>query len=390
VSTAVISAAPPSGFDYNLSCTSYVYDEDMVLWETQIVMINSTGSAYCYYSYKGDRAPLTVSIGSGLSQNIIDRVRDALTLDDVFALDGIYNDAAEAAEVGRDYDQLNLTSMLGDRELEFSGYAMMGIMPNTYVSLRNVESYLYDQSVDELSVEVSVLASLSLSGELEASAQFHNSGSNNLTLTGMTTSYWQACIVKRNGCFVAEFKDPTILPTTFVEVPAHSTVDFDPEQRNATGVATGEYVVMADLNFLGFTILNITQDLGHENEPPIISWLTMAGGADTIVFDASASCDKEDFKDDLMVRWDWGNDGVWDSNWSTRKTFIHAFGEDGEYSIHIEVRDTEGAVSSVTLEVSEESIGNILIAGALILVIIVAVILVYFVFLRKEKPGTPK
>jgi subtilisin family serine protease len=39
-----------------------------------------------------------------------------------------------------------------------------------------------------------------------------------------------------------------------------------------------------------------------------------------VILDASASTDPESPADDLLIRWDFGNDGVWDTSWSLNKT----------------------------------------------------------------------
>ena len=59
-------------------------------------------------------------------------------------------------------------------------------------------------------------------------------------------------------------------------------------------------------------------------------------------FDASSSSDVEDPIEDLMVRWDWESDGVWDTDWSLDKTAQHSFSITGAHFVTLEVRDTWG------------------------------------------------
>jgi len=72
-----------------------------------------------------------------------------------------------------------------------------------------------------------------------------------------------------------------------------------------------------------------------------------SGTTETIFnFDASGSSDPEDKLDDLQVRWDWENDGVWDTGLRTIKTITHQFSIAGDYLVVLEVMDTEGYAST--------------------------------------------
>ncbi len=63
-------------------------------------------------------------------------------------------------------------------------------------------------------------------------------------------------------------------------------------------------------------------------------------------FDASGSTDPEDASDLLRVRWDWNNDGYWDTEYRTIKTIQRRFAEAGTYTVVLEVTDTEGFAST--------------------------------------------
>src|SRR5437870_2292984 len=58
-----------------------------------------------------------------------------------------------------------------------------------------------------------------------------------------------------------------------------------------------------------------------------------------VTFDASASTSSNGV---LEARWDWEEDGVWDTAWSTTLSAGHAFSATGTYSIRLEVRDAGG------------------------------------------------
>lgn len=63
---------------------------------------------------------------------------------------------------------------------------------------------------------------------------------------------------------------------------------------------------------------------------------------------AEASLDVEDVLDSLLVRWDWEDDGVWDTPWTHEKTATHTYMSAGSRTIRLEVRDTGGFVDQAT------------------------------------------
>jgi PKD repeat protein len=49
--------------------------------------------------------------------------------------------------------------------------------------------------------------------------------------------------------------------------------------------------------------------------------------------------------DDVEVvgyRWDWTNDGTWDTDWLSASTINHIYTKDGNYIVNLQVRDAEG------------------------------------------------
>lgn len=58
-------------------------------------------------------------------------------------------------------------------------------------------------------------------------------------------------------------------------------------------------------------------------------------------FDASGCTDPEDPPVNLQVRWDWENDGIYDSDFRSIKTIQHNFPVSGTYTVVVEVIDTE-------------------------------------------------
>lgn len=90
------------------------------------------------------------------------------------------------------------------------------------------------------------------------------------------------------------------------------------------------------------------------NTPPVASFTTspMSGDTETVFrVDASASSDPENASGPLEVRWDWEDDGQWDTAWTTVKTASHSYGQPGMYTIRLEVRDSAGATNTTASEV---------------------------------------
>lgn len=72
----------------------------------------------------------------------------------------------------------------------------------------------------------------------------------------------------------------------------------------------------------------------------------------TFTFDASGSSDNEDATSALQVKWDWENDGVWDTDYSTTKTATHQYSTAGTYTVKLEVKDSGGLTNFTTKEVT--------------------------------------
>ena len=66
------------------------------------------------------------------------------------------------------------------------------------------------------------------------------------------------------------------------------------------------------------------------------------------IFDASGSTDLEDEVALLKVRWDWEDDGIWDTDFVLTKVAVHFYREPGTYVIKLEVKDVQGLTGSTT------------------------------------------
>ena len=75
-------------------------------------------------------------------------------------------------------------------------------------------------------------------------------------------------------------------------------------------------------------------------------------------FDASGCSDAEDPASALQVRWDWENDGIYDTDWSTTKAASHSFDAAGYHTIWLVVQDTRGLADATTHQVTVSAAGD--------------------------------
>ena len=110
--------------------------------------------------------------------------------------------------------------------------------------------------------------------------------------------------------------------------------------------------------FLAITLTTLVITVSCKNNPttseniaPIASFIISPTSGTTITeftLDASGSSDDEDETSVLQVRWDWENDGVWDTDYSTTKTAIHQYTIQGSYTIVLEVKDSGALTNTLT------------------------------------------
>lgn len=93
---------------------------------------------------------------------------------------------------------------------------------------------------------------------------------------------------------------------------------------------------------------------GPANTPPNANFVwSPSGGDTTTVFTfTSTSSDAQDPASALRVRWDWENDGTWDTGWSANATATHTFTAPGVYNVTLEVMDTGGLTANRTQQVT--------------------------------------
>jgi len=118
----------------------------------------------------------------------------------------------------------------------------------------------------------------------------------------------------------------------------------------------------------GFTILNIKVNLfdykvpvANANVPinndPVACFIvdpTIGAMGQEFRFDASCSQDEENPLEELQVRWDWEDDGIWDTDYAYQKEATHVFESPGDYTIRMEVIDKDNGTDETSRQVQIE------------------------------------
>ncbi|MFA6126164.1 MAG: PKD domain-containing protein [Bacteroidales bacterium] len=148
---------------------------------------------------------------------------------------------------------------------------------------------------------------------------------------------WQS-----NGEFDTEWSDDFMAEQSF------------PEEK--------KYVVKLQvMNYLGL-INEITKELliNHKNEPPVASFKTSSIGGNThtvIRFDSWGTRDFETTTSNLLFRWDFNADGIFDTEFAKGPEIYHRFDEAGQFNVTMEVKD-DGGLTDTYSQVVYISQGN--------------------------------
>jgi uncharacterized protein (TIGR02145 family) len=99
------------------------------------------------------------------------------------------------------------------------------------------------------------------------------------------------------------------------------------------------------------------------NTPPIadFSFEPKYGNPDSVYrFNADQSFDQEDSLTGLRFRWDWQNDGIWDTDFLSNPTVNHQFLVGGLHTVTLEVEDKDGSARSISkdIEIADAEFGT--------------------------------
>src|SRR6267378_66797 len=77
-------------------------------------------------------------------------------------------------------------------------------------------------------------------------------------------------------------------------------------------------------------------------------------GNTTVTFNGSSSTGGEP-NTPLQFRWDWTNDGTWDTAWSASPTAQHAYGSSGVYTAALQVQDVHGSNKTTQVVIADDA-----------------------------------
>jgi PKD repeat protein len=104
--------------------------------------------------------------------------------------------------------------------------------------------------------------------------------------------------------------------------------------------------------------LEIEYSIPEKNNPPTAK----AGGPYSgyvdyeIIFNGSGSSDSDGSI--TGYRWDWNNDGIYDTGWSTSSIITNAYSSSGTYTVKLQVKDNDDALGNSTAIVTVKVLNN--------------------------------
>ena len=90
-----------------------------------------------------------------------------------------------------------------------------------------------------------------------------------------------------------------------------------------------------------------------DNTPPRASFtISLTSGTTSTIFEFDAS-DSWDDQDSTLLdfRWDWEDDDIWDTEYTSIHTATHQYSEEGKKTIRLEAKDSGGLTNSITQQV---------------------------------------
>ncbi|MDD4646309.1 MAG: PKD domain-containing protein [Bacteroidales bacterium] len=125
----------------------------------------------------------------------------------------------------------------------------------------------------------------------------------------------------------------------------------NPVADHSFKLITKQKVRLQVMNYRGL-INEVVKEVSvnHKNQPPVavLDASSQGGNTDTkIRFDLWDSRDLENSPTQLLSRWDWNGDGVWDNDYGNNVELFHVFSEPGIYPVTVEVTDEGGLTDTI-------------------------------------------
>lgn len=108
---------------------------------------------------------------------------------------------------------------------------------------------------------------------------------------------------------------------------------------------------------------NINPTISKQSAPTATFTINPKSGtiSTSFVFDASGCTDNEDETSILVVRWDWNNDGTYDTDYSSTKIANYQFSTPGTHTVKLQVKDSVGLTNNTSETINIQQQGTIVL-----------------------------
>jgi len=124
------------------------------------------------------------------------------------------------------------------------------------------------------------------------------------------------------------------------------------DQPGSDGFGDTPYTIPGGDNEDKYPLMEPLEGIGNTKPKASFTVDPYTGDLSTVfIFDSSSSSDNEDSIFDLLRRWDWEDDGFFDTSWLNNFTVAKSFDDYGIYDVRLQVKDTGGLTDSVVKQV---------------------------------------
>jgi PKD domain len=381
-----------------------VYDHD----DVAVFAVSSTGEASYEYWYNWTSPHEHENYSYHLSLAAVQEAYYAYAQEGFSSLSDTYNDFGSASNSRNHLTRVTVQNSQSAKSVDFWGNSALGIIPTSYADTMNLLAALMSNSSTPLNLSLNIFASnVSLTR-----TQLNVSITNNedFPLYGMWSDGggYRMYPVSEDGCGI----DPVPIAVTLAfinyTIPAHATYNMSSRTIDWSTLPRGILIIMVEVSLRGdedpvaswpmvleflFVRLEIEQGPDYTPSSPFawIQWNSSTTSSGTYIsVDASKSADMLDNQSELQVRWDWSGDLEWDTDWSTNKTASHLYAHGGNYTVKLQVRNSEGLIGEDSIVVSVESKDSTSLMWLGVVAVIAAVAMAtaaYVILLRRKPPA---
>ncbi|MEM2891490.1 MAG: PKD domain-containing protein [Thermoplasmata archaeon] len=342
--------------------TQLDYEES---WEMSLA---SDGSFTIHRSWRNyTEGPHHTVVNGSMSIGPIAELKESLLQEGFLNLRDEYNDYNSVNGSVTIQERFRLKTPEMNKTVTFFGRSAVGLIPRSYAMTLNLASAPVLSLNEPLNASVDVSVNADDFPKLAISVNITNREQTPLYGCWPDGGMCEIVIARSTGC---SFNLDRAVTTAIVhyEVPHSSSYELVKRVTwNADVVPAGNYVVMATaavgLNesirgqalLSGYASIDVPNGTMYRPSSPYASFQTTALEQEDGVFvtaNASRVADLEDASPHLLVRWDWEADGNWDTDWSESKVASHVYRRSGNYTIVLQVKDSDGLVTEISKAVA--------------------------------------